>query len=373
MDFHPIFWLIKARRYHIVAHSTIQVPIRLFCRPPSYDEKIWGAATVRTVASQVALLTQLKVFQTLGRFLAADEIPRAIGAHIGAALGAEGPDAFAYAKNTFYRHQIACEYLAHRAVNSAQWQRVCESLSPAQIVALDALLETDEADKESAFARLCRGPGKATRENLKVLIEHHPWLRELPNPTGPLACIADTKVLQWANEAKRLKAPELREYTAPRRLALLLATIRVARGGRERLQKDRAEHLQHEHKNWRPFAHRVFAPYRSVLFRLASEVPLQGTKAAEHLLDAVFLIADGELRETHLTTNVVMDFFLRDWRTLLYDNAEDEQVQSLNRKQMEVATILRTTIKSTLLAANVRRGLKMEPVSGASTPLTAIP
>src|SRR5450755_3795134 len=83
------------------------------------------------------------------------------------------------AKNTFYRHQIACEYLAHRAVNSAQWQRVCESLSPAQIVALDALLETDEADKESAFARLCRGPGKATRENLKVLIEHHPWLREL--------------------------------------------------------------------------------------------------------------------------------------------------------------------------------------------------
>jgi hypothetical protein len=48
-------------------------------------------------------------------------------------------------------------------------------------------------------------------------------------------------------------------------------------------------------------------------------------------------------------------------------------VQSLNRKQMEVATILRTTIKSTLLAANVRRGLKMEPVSGASTPLTAIP
>jgi hypothetical protein len=81
----------------------------------------------------------LKVFQTLGRFLAADEIaadeiPRAIGAHIGAALGAEAPDAFAYAKNTFYRHQIACEYLAHRAVNSAQWQRVCESLIPAQIV-----------------------------------------------------------------------------------------------------------------------------------------------------------------------------------------------------------------------------------------------
>jgi hypothetical protein len=36
-------------------------------------------------------------------------------------------------------------------------------------------------------------------------------------------------VLQWANEAKRLKA-ELRRYVKPRRHALLLAVIRQARG-----------------------------------------------------------------------------------------------------------------------------------------------
>ncbi len=35
---------------------------------------------------------------------------------------------------------------------------------------------------------------------------------------------------QWANEARRLKAPELREYVAPRRYALVLAALRVARG-----------------------------------------------------------------------------------------------------------------------------------------------
>jgi hypothetical protein len=40
---------------------------------------------------------------------------------------------------------------------------------------------------------------------------------------------------------------------------------------------------------------------------------------------------------------------------------------------MEVGTILRRAIKSTLLAANVRRSLRMGPFSGASTPLTAIP
>jgi len=42
--------------------------------------------------------------------------------------------------------------------------------------------------------------------------------------------LADSKVLQWANEAKRLKAGELREYITPRRHALLLSVIRQARG-----------------------------------------------------------------------------------------------------------------------------------------------
>jgi hypothetical protein len=42
--------------------------------------------------------------------------------------------------------------------------------------------------------------------------------------------IADAKILQWANEARRLKVPELREYIAPRREALLLALLRQARG-----------------------------------------------------------------------------------------------------------------------------------------------
>ena len=35
---------------------------------------------------------------------------------------------------------------------------------------------------------------------------------------------------QWANEAQRLKANELREYVAPRRYALLLAALRASRG-----------------------------------------------------------------------------------------------------------------------------------------------
>jgi hypothetical protein len=80
------------------------------------------------------------------------------------------------------------------------------------------------------FAQLCRAPGRASRKNLKALIERHHWLQELPDPTAALRSIADSKVLQWANEARRLKAGELREYIRPRRHALLLAVIRQARG-----------------------------------------------------------------------------------------------------------------------------------------------
>ena len=74
---------------------------------------------------------------------------------------------------------------------------------------------------------MCRGAGKPTRENLKVLVAHYQWLATLVNPVPLLAPISEAKVTQWANEAQRLKARELREYVAPRRYALLLAAFRA--------------------------------------------------------------------------------------------------------------------------------------------------
>jgi hypothetical protein len=41
--------------------------------------------------------------------------------------------------------------------------------------------------------------------------------------------VADSKVLQWANEARRLKVPELLEHIEPHHQTLLLAVIRHAR------------------------------------------------------------------------------------------------------------------------------------------------
>ena len=46
---------------------------RLFS--PSFDERQWAPTVVRATASQLALLVRLKIFQSIGRFRPAAEIP----------------------------------------------------------------------------------------------------------------------------------------------------------------------------------------------------------------------------------------------------------------------------------------------------------
>jgi hypothetical protein len=118
----------------------------------------------------------------------------------------------------------------HSQVNAAQWQLIGTLLKEDERAALEPLLVVDPATQESPFAVICRAPGRATRKNLNTPIDRHQWLQELPHPASVLEPIADAKVLQWANEARRLKASELREYIAPRRHALILAVLRQARG-----------------------------------------------------------------------------------------------------------------------------------------------
>jgi Domain of unknown function (DUF4158) len=254
----------------------------------SPEEDHWARTVARKGPSLAVLLTHLKVFQHVGRFLPIAELPAAAMSFVVAQARLEMPSDFGYDRRTLYRHHRAireflgitpwgararaiasgaiaaaaegrvdpadlinaaidalirerCELpmlstlrelaaTAHRLVNTAQWERVHERLSDPVRQELDALLTPSELAQESRFAVLCRGAGKATRENLRALIVHYEWLTTLTDPVPILAPISEAKVTQWANEARRLKAPELREYVAPRRYALVLAALRVARG-----------------------------------------------------------------------------------------------------------------------------------------------
>src|ERR1019366_1528815 len=251
-------------------------------------EWAWARSRARRGPSMVALLTHLKMFQHLGRFLAVRDLPVAAIARVAKQIYLDPPVEFGYDRRTLYRHHRAIrEYLgitpwgakaraiasqaiaaaaearldpadlinaavdalirercelpllstlealagsAHRISNTAQWQQVYERLSEKDILDLNALLTVNEATQESAFAVMCRGAGKPTRENLKALITHYQWLERLVDPVPLLAPISEAKVAQWANEAQRLKARELREYVPPRRYALLLAALRASRG-----------------------------------------------------------------------------------------------------------------------------------------------
>ena len=255
---------------------------------PSFDERQWAPTVVRAGASQVALLVQLKIFQTIGRFRLPTEIPLAAVEHVARRVGVEFEISQIFPERTRYRHRQAIlkrlsviswgtEALelaeatmfkvarartdpadiinsaidalirhgfelpalatlrrlagtAHSNVNATQWKEVCGCISSAQSAVLETLLVVDLRTQKSPFANLCAAPGRASRKNLNVLIDRYQWLLELPNPATALQTIADAKILQWANEARRLNALELREYVTPRRHTLLMAVIHDTRG-----------------------------------------------------------------------------------------------------------------------------------------------
>jgi hypothetical protein len=56
-----------------------------------------------------------------------------------------------------------------------------------------------------------------TPGDLKALAKHLDWLETLDVPPSALADITPVKIEQWADEAQRMIATELKEYRAPRR------------------------------------------------------------------------------------------------------------------------------------------------------------
>src|SRR5665811_1596484 len=56
---------------------------------PSFDERNWDQTVTRAVESHVALLVQLKIFQSTGRFRRAADVPHAATDHVAHRMGVE--------------------------------------------------------------------------------------------------------------------------------------------------------------------------------------------------------------------------------------------------------------------------------------------
>ena len=198
---------------------------------PSFDERKWSPTVTRTAESQVALLVQLKIFQTIGRFLPVANIPLVAIEYMARRMGAESGSHLFFPDRTLYRHRQAIlkrlevvswgtearalaqatmqrtaqartdpadiinsaidalirhdfelpplatlrrlAGTAHSKINAAQWAEVCGRLSPAQQAVLETMLVVDSKTQKSPFANLCAPPGRALRKNLNALIDRY--------------------------------------------------------------------------------------------------------------------------------------------------------------------------------------------------------
>jgi hypothetical protein len=73
----------------------------------SFEERQWAPTVVRATASQVALLVQLKIFQSIGRFRPPAEIPDIAIEHVARRMGVEFQPSQIFPERTRYRHRQA--------------------------------------------------------------------------------------------------------------------------------------------------------------------------------------------------------------------------------------------------------------------------
>ena len=72
---------------------------------PWPDEIEWAFNATWTAEARLGLLTLLKVFEALGRFIGPSDIPSEVVRHIARHIDLPERDTLAYTKNTLYRHQ----------------------------------------------------------------------------------------------------------------------------------------------------------------------------------------------------------------------------------------------------------------------------
>jgi hypothetical protein len=115
--------------------------ILLLLFSPSYDERKWALTVARTLASQVGLLVQLKIFQTIGRFRRVTDTPAIVVEHVARRLGVECGPAFVHPDRTLYRHRPA----VLQRLGVTAWGTVARELAQSTMIKT-AKARTDPAD-----------------------------------------------------------------------------------------------------------------------------------------------------------------------------------------------------------------------------------
>jgi hypothetical protein len=250
---------------------------------PRPEELRWVWRTSSSPEARLGLLCLLKTFPVLGRFPPPEDIPGAVVEYIAERAGPAGPTLATYPKRTRARHRI--EIRRHLGIH--RWGGAAESLAvqtierivggrahlsdlingaiEALIAAhyelpalstlrrlasgvqsqatqdwftavsgrlddnlqrrLDYLLTVPRDAHESEFATLCKPTKRVSRNHLDELLKQLQSLGQISLPNDLLADVPPARIDAWADEARRLTATELREYTPARRRTMLACLI----------------------------------------------------------------------------------------------------------------------------------------------------
>ncbi|PFF33703.1 Tn3 family transposase [Bacillus cereus] len=115
-----------------------------------------------------------------------------------------------------------------RAVNHELFQLVFSRLSSEQIHSFNELLIRSTNQHYSDYNRFKTLPKKPTLKNLRDHIDYFIWLQSYGDMTPFLEGIAPSKIKYYAAEAKSLDAAELKDYSEPKRITLLICLIHQA-------------------------------------------------------------------------------------------------------------------------------------------------
>lgn len=115
-----------------------------------------------------------------------------------------------------------------RTVNQELFQQVFSRLSNEQIHTFNELLIRSANQHYSDYNRLKTLPKRPTLKKLKDYINYYIWLQSHGDMTPFLQGLAPSKVKYYAAEAKSLDASELKDYSEPKRITLLICLIHQA-------------------------------------------------------------------------------------------------------------------------------------------------
>lgn len=248
------------------------------------DELAFAQKVARLPSHQLNLLVLLKSFQYLGYFPKLSDVPTVIISHIRQGLHLEPAVTPGYDEpRTLYRHHQAIrDYLRVSAwdqtasrgaikavseaaatmdnpadlinvaletlireryelpafstldrlvsrvrtvVNQRYFHGIFSRLSQADANRLETMLKTDGRTARSSYQRLKQLPKSPTLNHLQEWFTQFEWLASLGEIDALLAELPPLKLKHFAAEARALDAAELKDFTPPKRYALLLCLI----------------------------------------------------------------------------------------------------------------------------------------------------